>query len=244
MSIIKSELFRSSNNRMIKVSLSLEYGKNFDYATLAFQSDGSRIAILSTSTGSIDTHDNLEIKGKTAEIYLEYTNSSMNIECLIGYYENKELKYYETLKINAESNKEIEKSQLHISTIKTMHGSFKYKVDSFLESLNKRQSLWKMSISSKEDISVNVLNSGDSSIMISFGEESKDIMVSDYIFEAFSKIETFIIPREILKTQYPLYQPHCRLGIYELVKPDFIKNKNIYYKTLISNTIPLHEFAK
>ncbi len=80
--------------------------------------------------------------------------------------------------------------------------------------------------------------------MVSFGEDSIEVTAADYVFRLDPQAPRIAIPREVIKRQYPKYQPQCKLGIFEIIEPDFIGVKGVFYKSRISNLLTLADIAK
>lgn len=244
MSKINVNLYRSSDRRILKVQFAGDFVKPHDYALLAFKCGEENLSVISTSAGSIDNEGNVKTTAKTVELFVEYSNSSNKLECLVGYYVQNDLLNYETLTASFDNDQQILPTVVSIPHLKTVPGSFESRLDDFLAALDRRVSEWKIKISCPDDMVLNVDSSGRDSIMVSFGEDSAEISLADYIFRLDPQISRIMIPREIIKRQHPQYQPQCKLGIFEIIEPDFMGVKGVFYKNRISNLLTLADIAE
>jgi hypothetical protein len=105
------------------------------------------------------------------------------------------------------------------------------------------KSEWKVELSLKEDILVSFISFGNNNGTFVFGESSDSPIASDYFFQANSYFKQFILPIEIFSKNKDLYTKES-LGIFELVKPDFVQFPNYYKKRLVSNLLDFAKLAK
>jgi len=244
MSSIQPILYRSNDHRMLRVNLVLGFDKPYDFATISFKCGNSKVEINTTSSGSIDQEGNVRITEKKCEMYLDYCENSDILECLVGYYIQNDLIYYETLTASFDNTKKIDRTHISIPTVGTTPGSYSDRLADFLALIDRRKSLWEIRISCPDDVFVEIVKKGTDPTMVSFGEVSKDLRISDYIFKIDATIQHINIPKDLVRQYYPSYAAGTNLGIFELVRPDFLGVPNVYYKVLISNTLSLSSFTK
>ncbi len=244
MSSIAPTLYRSNDHRILKVDLILNYDKSYDFSTISFKCGETKVEINTTSSGSIDREGNVKIVDNKCEMDLDYCDNYNILECLVGYYIKNELIYYETLTASFDNTKGIENTEISIPTIGTIPGSYTNRLSDFLKSLDRRTSLWKIKISCPDDVLLKITKKGNVSAIVSFGEVSKDLRASDYIFNIDSELDQLNIPKDLVKKYYPNYAADTTLGVFELIQPDFLGVSNVYYKVLISNTLSLSSFTK
>mgnify|MGYP001618156779 FL=1 len=241
MSNIKIELYRLKDVQVLKASLFLDF-KKYEFATVFFKCNGIILDILSTSKGSINSDKSIKLYNTNADVFMEYCSENI-LECLIGYYDKKDLQYYETLTVNIDSTKDIESRNTLIQHIKTIPGTYKTKMDDFIKALSRITSAWKVSLSCPDDIVLSITTNSNNDAFFVFGENSLQPISSDLSFKLYSKITKMNIPKEIVRNNYDKYSSKSELGVYEVIKPDFL-GKNVYYKILISNTLLLSGLLK
>ncbi len=243
MSSIKTKLFRSEDHQMLQVKLDINSTQKYEYAMVSFKCGGESIDILSTSLGSINQDGELKLFGISTEIYVEYCETDNELECLVGYYIKNKLKYYETLTSQFDNTKRIENTQVSVPLLRTIPGSYQERLDDFLDALQRRKSSWKIEVSCPDDILIKVKKSGKNPIMVAWGEDSANLMVSDLIFKVYPDLETINIPKDLTRKNYEQYSEKAKLGIFEIIEPDFVGIKNVFFKSLISNTLSLSGLA-
>ena len=92
-------------------------------------------------------------------------------------------------------------------------------------------------LSVSEDIVLEFVSQGKSPIFVSFGQESEEILATDYVFQLIPPVQKMSLPKEILLGRISQFPKETKLGLFELIIPDFIASSESYYKSLISNTI-------
>lgn len=95
-----------------------------------------------------------------------------------------------------------------------------------------------------DDVLLTVKEAGKDAALVCLGEIGEELSASDYVFQIDPFIKHLNFPKSLLREYHHLYTPGCSLGIFELIKPDFLGVKNVFYKILISNTLSLSSFAK
>lgn len=244
MSKIDVALYRTEDHRILKVLFSSDYEKDHEYHILSFKCNTETVAVISTSTGSIDREGNVKLADFQAELFVDYCESSSELECLVGYYRNNELIDYETLTAYFDNTQAIKAAKITIPYLKTAPGSFKDRFEDFFAALSRRKSSWKIQISCSDDVFLDIVSRSNTPAMVIFGENAREILASDYIFRLDPEVRKLNLPIEIIKRQYLQYTPHCHLGVFEVVEPDFLGAQGVYYKSLISNLITLSDIAK
>ncbi len=244
MSSIAVKLYRSEDNRLLQIVITLEYKSSYDYATISFKCKDEHVEAISASKGKIDSFGNVETTDTQLEVYVDYPQNNNELDCLIGYYENDELKEYENLMVTFDNTKHIEKSGVQIEEVRTIPSSFQQRFANFFERLETQKSSWSVDLSYSDDVISLLLNAhGKAPVMVSFGENSKEILSSDYIFQLYPNVLNLHLPKDLLKRKYSYYQQGTKLGIFELVRPDFVASNDLYYKVKISNLLSLSDFA-
>jgi len=228
---------------MLKANLHLDFEAPYEYASVSFKCGEEKLVITSTSKGSIDGEGNVKIVDSDAEMYLEYCESADNLECLVGFYNRNELMHYETLVTPFDSKKSITETQISIPSIGTIPGSYKTRFTDFRDALKRRVGSWKITMTCPDDILLHFDKVGTSVTLACLGEACEELRASDYVFQIDPVLKQINVPKDLLKRNYELYTPGCNLGIFELIKPDFLAVKNVFYKVLISNTMSLSSFA-
>lgn len=244
MSKIDVASYRTDNHSILKVLFMSDYDKKHEYHVLSFKCGTNTMNVISTSAGSIDGEGNVKLIDSKAELFIDYCESASEIECLVGYYNNNELLDYETLTAYFDNTQKIKAVKIEIPHLKTRAGSFGDRFKDFFSTLSKRESFWKIQISCPDDVFLDIVSRSSVPAMVTFGENTRDILSSDYIFRLDPNIHKINLPIEVIKKYYPKYSPQCQLGIFEMVEPDFLGTKGVYYKTLISNLITLSDIAK
>lgn len=242
MSKIDVQNIRTDDHRIMFVNFDLDYDAEFEYATIIFQCNGESLRIVSSTVGSINEEGHIKTKIKKGQCYLEYCDSG-RLDCLVGYYSKNDLQYNEILSVSVEKTEQIIDSSINIRTIGSRSRSFEKKYTTFLSSLNDQPSSWLLDISFVEDVFIRILAKGQQPTLVSFGENSTELLGSDFIFVLYPETSKLNIPKEILAKQYTKYPIGCKLGVFELVKPDFLNLENLYYKVPISNTMTLNDIA-
>ncbi len=123
-------------------------------------------------------------------------------------------------------------------------GDFTTRLDAFCDVLREARSKWEVQISCPDDILLSIKSHGERKILASFGEASKDVLGSDYVFTLFPKINLIKLPKEVFWDKYDQYAPSALLGVFELTRPGFIASKNVYFKIPISNSMSLSSFTR
>jgi len=244
MSKLNVTLYRADDQRILKVMFVSNYEKTHDYYTLSFKCGTEAITVISTSAGSIDREGNVKLTEPKAELFVDYCETTPELECLVGYYRNNELLDYEALTAYFDNTKMIKAAGIVIPYLKTIPASFKDRFEDFFSALSRRKSSWKIQISCPDDVFLDVVSRSNTPTMVTFGENTKNILASDYVFRLEPDIHKLNLPIEIIKNKYSKYSPHCQLGVFEVVEPDFLGTHGVYYKNLISNLITLSDIAK
>lgn len=244
MSNIQTTLYRSQDHRMLKIQLSLDFKKPYEYATVSFKCEDQKLEVTSTSTGSIDQEGNVRLSTSlNSEMYVEYCEISNNLECLVGFYNANELVYYEALVASFDNTKNITGTPILIPHIGTIPGSHNTRFADFREALKRRKSSWQISMTCPDDVLLTIDKAGKNLTLVCLGETTNELASSDFVFQIDPFINHLNVPKSLLRKNYDLYTPGCSLGIFELIKPDFLGVKNVFYKVLISNTLSLSSFA-
>jgi len=244
MSSFNVTLYRTDDQRILKVGFVSNYEKSHEYYMLSFKCETETVAVISTSTGSIDGEGNIKITDPKAELFIDYCEFASELECLVGYYQNNELLDYETLTANFDNTQTIKDSEIVISHLITIPGSFDERFSDFFSSLSERKSSWNIEISCPDDVLLDVASKSDIPTMVSFGENTKDILSSDYVFRLDPNNHKINLPIEVIKKYSSEYSPKCQLGVFEIIRPDFLGTQGAYYKCLISNLITLSDISK
>lgn len=244
MSNLNVVLYRTDDQRILKVLFVSEYEKKYDYSMLSFKCNTEMMNIISTSSGSIDREGNVKFTASKVELFVDYCESASELECLVGYYRNNELLDYETLTAYFDNTQIITAAEIAIPYLRTIPASFKDRFEDFFSALSRRKSSWKIEISCSDDVFLDIVSRSNIPAMVTFGENTKDILASDYIFRLDFDIHKLTLPIEVIQKQYPKYTPQCKLGVFEVIKPDFLGTQGAYYKSLISNLITLSDIAK
>lgn len=244
MSNLNVSLYRTDDRRILKVEFASEYEKEHDYYMLSFKCNSETVDVISTSSGSIDGEGNVKSKGVNVDLFIDYCESAPELECLVGYYQNNELLDYETLTAYLDNTQVIKAEEIAIQYLRTIPASFKDRFDDFFSALSKRKSSWEIRISCQDDIFLDIVSRSNVSTMVTFGENTRDVLASDYVFSLEPNLHKLTLPIEVVQKKYPKYTPQCQLGIFEVIKPDFLGIEGAYYKSLISNLITLSDIAK
>ncbi len=242
MSQIKAILHRSNDCRILKTDINCDYSGVFDYALVSFKCGNNDLEVLSTSAGGIQDGNIKLYQPVRLHSFIEYCTEKDILECLIGYYVQKELVYYENLSAIFDHQKIIKNSNVSVPELRTVNSSFTNRFSDFKETLKRAKSSWNAEIKLQDDILVLFSSNGEQSALLSFGEESEDVLASDYIFNIEPPTNKLYIPRDFFNRRREQYSLGCKLGVFELIKPDFVSNSNLYYKIPICNTKPLLEF--
>lgn len=244
MSNLNVTLFRTDDQRILKVRFNSDYEKEHDYYMLSFKCQSEAVEIISTSSGSIDGEGNIKSMGPKIDLFVDYCESASELECLVGYYRNNELLDYETLTAYFDNTQVIKAAEIAIPYLRTIPASFKGRFEDFFSALSRRKSSWKIQISCQDDVFLDIVSRSNTPTMVTFGENTRDMLVSDYVFRLEPNIQKLTIPIEVVQKQYPKYTPQCQLGVFEVIEPDFLGTQGAYYKSLISNLITLSDIAK
>lgn len=243
MSRVNALLSRTNDRRILCVTVAID--RHSDYATIQVLQNDQPIEIFSTTHGSIqDNRVRIPQPGKAGEILLTVEYPHGDSECLISYFDGDEFMESETFPIVVSPCKSIEEKNISVMTINTAPETFITRMNRFYNELNRSKSPWNIGLSCDDDIVLNIKSQGDKKTVVSFGEDSKEIIASDYTFTMFPDISPIILPKEVFWKKYSQYQANANLGIYELVNPGFISSPNIFYKVRISNLVQLSSFAR
>jgi hypothetical protein len=226
------------------VALAIDFKDPFDYAIVSFKCGDTKLEVVSTSQGSIDQEGNVKTSSLQLTVDVDYCETSPNLECLVGYYRENELLNYETLTAPFDNTKGIVKTHISIPNLGTIPGSYKSRFADFQQALERRKSSWQIKMSCPDDILLEISRKGVLPVMVTLGEITRELTLSDYVFSLNPDLDQLNIPKDLLRQRYSYYAAGCELGIFELLQPDFLAVKNVYYKVLISNTLPLSSFAK
>ncbi len=244
MSKLDIALYRSDDHRLLKALFVSDYGEPYDYCTLSFKCGTEPVNIISTSMGNIDELGNVKLREPKTELFIDYCESSPELECLVGYYENSELLHYETLTAYFDNTQAIEAVETTIPYLRTIPGSFQDRFEDFFSALSRKKSSWKIQISCPGDIFLDIVSRSNISTTVTFGENTRDVLASDYIFRLDPNVRKLNLPIEVVRKHYPKYTPKCQLGVFEVIEPDFLGARGAYYKNLISNLITISDIAK
>lgn len=227
---------------MLEVLLEVE-GTHFDRCVVSIRNSSGPLVIFSTLQGSIFGKEiSLKPNERSVSFVVEYPEDK-NIECILSYYEGSELKGFESLPVPMEDIDPISSQPIDVVNFKIAANSFYDKLNKFMGALKNSSSKWEIDVSCPDDIVLDVKKSGENKILVSFGESSEQVLSSDFMF-ALSPMHNISIPKEIFWSKYDSYKNNSILGIFELVRPEFVATPNLYYKILISNLLPLSKFPK
>ncbi len=244
MSNLQVTPYRTDDQRILKVLFESDCDKEYDYFMLSFKCNSETIDVISTSTGSIDGEGNVKSRKSKVDLFVNYCESASELECLVGYYLNNELLDYETLTAYFDNTQVIKAAEIAIPHLRTIPAPFKDRFEDFFSALSNRKSSWKVQISCQDDVFLDIVSRSNTPTMVTFGENTREIMVSDYVFSLDPNIHSLTLPVEVIQRQYSKYTSQCQLGIFEVVEPDFLGTQGAYYKHLISNLITLSDIAK
>ncbi len=244
MSKIDVTLYRTEDHRILKVLFASDYEKDHEYHTLSFKCNTESMTIISTSAGSIDGEGNAKLTEPTAELFVDYCESSSELECLIGYYQNNELLDYETLTAYFDNTQAIKTTEITIPNSRTIPGSFEDRFEDFFSALLRRKSSWKVQVSCQDDVFLDIVSRSNAPATVIFGENTREVLASDYIFRLEPETHKLNIPIEVIRKKSQKYTPRCQLGVFEVIEPDFLGAQGVFYKSLISNLITMSDIAK
>lgn len=238
MSKIKTTLYRSDDQRVLRVSLQLNEMSATEYAIVSFKCGETRLEIFSSSVGSIDLDGNLKISGKNTDIFVSYCDQHEKIECLVGYYVKNELKYHETLSDHIDNTKKVEDYRVSVPYLRTITGSYTDRLNDFLMALGRYKSAWKIELSCPDDILANIIQKGKDQIVVTLGEESTQLLASDFVFKIDPSMSFVNIPKSIIESLHEKYSVGSKIQVFEIIQPDFL-GKLSFYKSPISNSLAL-----
>lgn len=241
MSNLKVTLYRADDQRILKVLLVLKYEKKHDYSMISFKCGTETINILSTSSGNIDKEGNVKTVEPEVQLFVDYCESTSKLECLVGHYRNNELLDYETLTAYFDNTQIIKAVEATIPHLRTIPAPFRDRFEDFFSALSRRKSSWNIQVSCQGDVLLDIVSRSNTSAMVTFGENTKEVLASDYVFRLDPSINKLILPMEIV--QKYKHTPQCQLGVFEVIKPDFLGTQGVYYKNLISNLIELSDIS-
>jgi len=236
--------YRTDDRRILKVLFASDYMKDHDYYTLSFKCNTEMVPIISTSAGRIDGEGNVRLTEANVELFVDYCESASELECLVGYYRNNELLDYETLTAYFDNTQAIKATEITIPYLRTIPGSFKERFEDFFSALSRRKSSWKIQISCPDDVFLDIVSKSSTPTTVIFGENTKEVLASDYIFRLDPEAHKLNIPIEVIRKQSQKYTPRCQLGVFEVIEPDFLGAQGVFYKSLISNLITMSDIAK
>lgn len=243
MSAITATISRKNDHRILCVKAVID--KDSDYVTIQVLQDDKVLEIYSTSHGSIsDEHIKIGQPTKCGDISLTVECPDRESECLISYFKQDELISSESLPILIPKTKAIAREDVNAVTIATASSTFDNRLEEFHKELNRLSSKWKVSLTCPDDIVLNITTCGDKRVIVTFGEESREVLSSDYIFTLFPGITPINLPKEVFWNKYDQYKANANLGLYELVSPDFIASNNMYFKIPISNLMRISSFTR
>ncbi len=243
-SYINVTLCRANDQRTLKVLFTLDYEKEYNHYMLSFKCNSEAVDVISTSSGNIDEEGNVKSQDSKIELFVDYCEFGSELECLVGYYKGNELLDYETLTSYFDNAQVIKTAEIKIPCLKTIPASFKDRFEDFCSALATRKSSWNIQISCREDVFLDIISQSNTLAMATFGENTRNVLASDYVFRLDPNVRKLILPIEIIAKQYPKYTPQCQLGVFEVIEPDFMGAQGTYYKSLISNLITLSDIAK
>lgn len=244
MSKIDVALYRTEDHRILKVLFVSDYKKDHEYYMLSFKCGTKAMTVISTSAGSIDGEGNVKLTAAKVELFIDYCEYSSELECLVGYYQNNELLDYETLTAYFDNAQAIKATKIAIPHLKTIPGSFKDRFEDFFLALSRRKSSWKIQISCLDDVFLDIVLRSNTPATVIFGENTKEVLASDYVFRLDPEVHNLNIPIEIIDKQSLKYTSRSQLGVFEVIETDFLGAQGVYYKSLISNLITMSDIAK
>lgn len=243
MSKINGHIRRVGDSQTFVVNLNLRYTGSYEYAEIEFFCSGQAVHCLSTTSGSI-SGDTIRLIGKEATINLEYSDIGDRLECLVGYYLGQNLVHSEALILPFDNSLLIKNTSTNIPCIGTICANYDQRLRDFEESAKRYRSAWKLHVSFERDLILNFIQKGLNQTFVVFGEESYEMLASDFVFQIDTQCTTISIPYEIIINRVHKYHPGALLGIYEIIKPDFVGEDHVFFKTLISNKLPLNGLLK
>ncbi len=243
MNKVQNKPIRVDDLLRTKVSLSLEYPDEFHRVTVEFRHDGGLSFILWTSEGSIYKNKIiLTSKKPSLECVIEHVEQET--DCIIALFDERgDLADHESLPLSVEDPEDEDQD---IQVIKSTNAGFKYRLEHFIrKTSSQKQSTWTIVLeASNSNISGRIIRSGEKKIFVAFGQPSDNLAASDYIFPIDKDTGRFVIPKEIIWKNYESYVPNLKLACFEIVKADFHKIDNLFYKMQISNSISLSDLPK
>ena len=224
----KALLQRRNDTRMINIEIELDFSEKFDYASISFKCH-NELEILATSVGHIQSNSIEVMHVGLIECQVEYSTSSNVLECLVGYYSEGVLIHHESILSDFDNQRAIEDISVDIPELKTVLGSFEDRLVDFKQTLRRTESSLHANVQyDEDDVLITFLSNRDKTSFLSFGEDSEEILASDYIFSVIPETKVLHIPKEIIKSS------GTRLSLWELVRPDFLSVSNVYYKVPVS----------
>ncbi len=244
MSKISTIVQRVDNKKVVNIRLYIEQDKPYESASIAFMHDHAPMDIYWSSAGSVRGRKIHISTDSHVDINLEHIHNMESFECLISYLQGEDLLFYETLVIHIDKSPSIDYEQADIAVVSSSKGNFENKLRIFKNQVLRQASPWKIYLSVVNNIIVSVNTHGNKKIFVSFGELNAEVASSDFIFCIEPRKHKTIIPKEVFWSKYDVYAPNARLCICQLVKADFHSVDNMYYKTAISNIVPMSSFSK
>lgn len=243
MNKITPEIIRVRDQLLIKLSMHLESVES-EWNYIEFRQNDKSLEIFSTTEGSIKENRVILRKRKSyLEVCIVYTSGPW--ECIIAYLDGNDLLKHQTIPLEVEQLDPIRELEQVVDIIKTKNVGFSERLKELHRTvLPSRHSPWQLKLEVQRDLRIKVLRSGASVIHVTFGKYSPELIKGDFIFTLDPHVKVFAIPREIIWQNYHTYGGKTGLGIFELVQADFHRIPDVYYKTAISNSVPLNEFPK
>jgi hypothetical protein len=201
------------------------------------------LEIVSTTEGSIrDRKVVLQKQKSYLEVCLLYREKPF--DCLIAYLDGDNLMKHETFEIEPEKVRPIESLTTVTEPIRTNSLDFNEKLRELYSELTLKRSTWHLKLELDKDIKVEVLRAGKRFTLVSFGESGPELVDGDFIFTLDPQVKRFVIPMELVWRNFHKYKGKAHLAVFELVRADFHRIPNMFYKRPISNSISLNDVPR
>lgn len=203
---------------------------------LGFWSESHPIEIAGSTVGHISDNKVLLKKVQIAEVLIPYNNKP--IECRMSYIDDNNLVASKTEIFVLEQRPSVQTAEKENPVISFGGTSFENRMSNIQNVIGNNKSKWQLKLSVSDHVVVQVLRYGAKPITVCFGEPGHELSFPDFIFTVYPQNYTFVIPVELINKNRKMYGSD-RLSVFELIKPDFHKIPDIYYKRIISNSIDI-----
>lgn len=237
MTELTAKYLRVDNKSVIRVDIIIDK-TGFNKIAVVFKSNNISVLPISVSNGIISGTD-IIITGRSS-IYLDAADHGENIDCIISYYKDNIIFDNEVISFNVKINS-VSATEKEIAVVKTGGRDFASRLKYIREALDKTISSWHLSAIIDRDIIITCKYIGKKYVKstMCFGDISTELLWTDFFFTVDSTIKKFIIPIEITTKMKKEYIDTSRLCCSELMKSDFHKLDNVFYKKRVSNIISL-----